>query len=133
MRLSFKLRRASRTGGTLAHKKLNHPFLLSKMVGGGGKNTSVNTIVRVDGLLGQDKVQFVLDSGAALSLVRYDAVNPAYLQNIQKEEAIAPIGANSQSLHVMGRVNLPIKLGEHCLLGDDFLGEHCLLGADFLI
>ena len=65
----------------------------------------------MDGLLGQDKVQFVLDSGAALSVVRYDAVNPAYHRSIQKERASAAVGAKGQSLDVMGQVNLPIKLG----------------------
>ena len=56
-------------------------------MGGDGGNTSVNTIVRVDGLLCQDKVRFVLDLGAALSVVRDYVVNPAYHQNIQKEGA----------------------------------------------
>ena len=106
-------------------------------MGGGGGNTTVNTIVRVDGLLGQDKVQFVLDSGAALSVVRYDVVNPAYHQSIQKEGASAAVGANGQSLEVVGRVNLPIKLGERCW-DQEFtvvrnLTVSCLLGADFLI
>ena len=150
--MPFKLRRASWTGGTLAHKKLNHPSLLpksktvqdhpsllsnSETVGSGFENISINTIVRVDGLLGQDKVQFVLDSGAALSVVRYDVVNPAYHRSIKKEGASAAVGANGQSLDVIGRVTLPIKLGERSW-DQEFtvvknLTISCLLGADFLI
>ena len=105
--------------------------------GGGGCSTVINTIVRVDGLLDQDKAQFVLDSGTALSVVRYDTVNPAYRQHIQTDGICAAVGANGLLLDVIGRVKLPVRLREF-RWDQEFtvvknLTVACLLGADFLI
>ena len=98
----------------LVRETLNHPSLLMNMnaAGGSGGNTIVNMIVRVDGLLDRDKVQFVLDSGAALSMVRYDAVNPVYHLHIQIDGISAAVGANGLPLDVIGQVKLPVKLRE---------------------
>ena len=64
-------------------------------------------------------------------------VNPAYHQNIQKEGVSAAVGANSQSLDVVGQINLLVKLGEHCWNHEFIVVKNLtvsfLLGADFLI
>ena len=67
--MSFKLQQASRQGGRLAEAKLNHPQDTTGNVRG-----VVNTIVHVMGSLGQLGVQFVLDSGAAVSIVDYRVI-----------------------------------------------------------
>ena len=138
-KVSFKLRQASPAGGTLAREKPNHPSLLTNLnaAGGGGCSTAVNTIVRVDGLLDQDKMQYVLDSGAALSVVRYDTVNPAYHQHIQTDGISAAVGANGLPLDIIGRFKLPVRLKEF-QWDQEFtvvknLTVACLLGAEFLI
>ena len=85
-RLPFKLRQAIRAGGTLAPETLNHPSLLmNRNAAGGGSGNMINMIVQV---LGEDKMQFIVDSGAALSVVHYDTVNPVYHQRIQKEGVV---------------------------------------------
>ena len=133
--MSFKLHQASWRGGKLAREPLVHPREPGNTEGGVGY--IVNTIVRVTGSLGQTNVQFVLDSGAGVSVVDYRVVEELYGDRIQKDGGAAPIGANGLPLHVVGKIQLPVKLG--CFQQDQVfivvrnLSVECLLGADFLV
>ena len=97
----------------------------------------MNTIVRVAGLLGQSSVRFVLDSGAAVSVVDYGVVEKPYGDLIQKEGVTTAVGANGLPLNVVGKVHLPVKLGnfqqDQEFLVAKNLSVECLLGADFLV
>ena len=114
--MSFKLQPASGKGGKLVREQLNHPHLSTNVRGGEGY--VVNTIVRVNGELGRANVQFILDSGAAISVVNYKCVGEPYRNLIQTKGASAAVGANGHPLNVVGQVQMPVKLGE-------FEQEHC--------
>ena len=114
---------------------MNHPHLFTNVRGGEGY--VVNTIVRVNGELGRANVQFILDSGAAISVVDYKCVGEPYRNLIQTNRASAAVGANGHPLNVVGQVQMPVKLGEFeqeqtFTVARD-LSVDCLLGADFLV
>ena len=75
--MSFKLQQASRQGGRLAEAKLNHPQDTT-----GNRRGVVNTIVCV---MGQLSVRFVLDSGAAVSVVDYRVIEESHGDFIQTD------------------------------------------------
>ena len=70
-------------------------------------------------------------------MVRYDTINPAYRQHIQTDGICAAVGANGLPLDIIGRVKLPVRLGEFRWDQEFTVVKNitvaCLLGADFLI
>ena len=81
--------------------------------------------------------KILLDTGAAVSVVRYDFLPKEYHQGlIESPEAV---GANGMPLDVVGKTKMAVSLGSFtteeeftvirnltvdCLLGADFLKEH---------
>ena len=67
-KLPVKLRRASSNGGEPAGTFLNRQPQLFQ------PGSKVNTVLRVRGQMGMTSTRFLLDSGAAVSVVRYDFI-----------------------------------------------------------
>jgi len=63
----------------------------------------------VCGLLGDLSVQFLLDTGAAVSVVCYDSLGEPLQQHINPIQE-ATFGANGSPLDVVGQVKATIKL-----------------------
>jgi len=62
--------------------------------------------------LGDLSVQFLLDTGAAVSVIRYDTLGEP-LQQLINPIQVATFGANGSPLDVVGQVKATIKIGEH--------------------
>ena len=77
----------------------------------------------------------LLDSGAAVSVVRYSALLDLVKGNIRSSNALV-VGANGTPLDVMGMSTLNVRLGsfldEHEFIVVKELTVECLLGADFM-
>ena len=86
--------------------------------------------------MGDLPVQFLLDTGAAVSVVRYDTLGESLQQQINPVQ-VATFGANGSPLDVVGQVKTTIKIGE--LEYDQLftvvkqLSVAGILGADFLV
>ena len=65
-------------------------------------------VVRVSGVLGWSNVQFILHSGAAISVVDYKCVGESYRSLIQTKGASTAV---DHPLNVVGQVQMPVKLG----------------------
>ena len=127
--MSFKQHQASPNGGRLAKEIINfcRPYQINSNI------SSVNAVFYVCGCIGSSPTQFLLDSGAAMSVVNYNVVK---CQPIAKIHTHA-VGANgAPRLDVVGQITVLLQL-------DDFKVDHqftvvrnltvdCLLGADFL-
>jgi len=94
-----------------------------------------NTALRVSGLFEQKPVQFLLDSGAAVSVCRHDLL-PEGL-HLDTTLAISTVGANGTPLDVQGQVTTNVAIGPFRATQDFVvvagLTVDCLLGADFLL
>ena len=71
---------------------------------------SINTILRVNSLLGHSPVTILLDSGAAMSVVRLDTLFSEFRCKITEAKS-APVGANGTLLNVVGQIQVPVKMG----------------------
>ena len=87
--------------------------------------------------MGGSPARFLLDSGAGVSVVRYDALESCWQNRIAQDGPQNAIAANGLPLEVMGRVKIRITLGE--FQADQVftvvkeLSVECILGADFLV
>ena len=86
-------------------------------------------------MLGGQSVSFLVDSGAAVSVVSYDILPPSARSSINRTAPLT-IGANGIPLDVLGTVNVMVVL-ETIKVHQDFvvarkLTVECLLGMDFL-
>ena len=85
--------------------------------------------------MGQRCLQILLDSGAALSLIRNDALDDRSRKSLTATSKTA-IGANGLPLKVMGQVNIDVSLGTfqaaHTFIVVKDLTFECILGVDFL-
>ena len=81
--------------------------------------------------------RFLLDSGAAVSVVRYDFITDNWRNEITKDEAQNTIAADGLSLPVISNLTIPVVLGEfrteHRFTVVGNLSVECILGADFLV
>ena len=93
-------------------------------------------VLKVPGHFGSAPVHFLVDSGAAISVARYDVV-PASFQSILSgiSDTVA-LSASGHSLDVVGKAVLPITVGslefEHEFTIVRNLTVDALLGVDFL-
>lgn len=94
--MSFKRHSASPVGDGLAEKE--SPPL------------SINAAFYVPGTIKTGIVKFLVDTGAAMSVVHYDVVPDQYRSHI-RTAASQVVGANGLSLDIMGTVSIPISLG----------------------
>ena len=129
--LSFKLQGASSIVGEqrqLAPTKINVSFTSSKVTD--------TPILKVPGLIGTAPVKFLVDSGAAISVARYDVIPDSLRTLISKLSDIVAVSASGHSLDIIGKADLPLTVG-HIKLKHEFiivptLNVDCLLGVDFL-
>ena len=89
-------------------------------------------IYSVNGYIGDTPVNFLVDSGAALSVVHYNLVKDMQLT----QTSHCAVGANGSPLDVVGQIMVTITLGDF-MIGHNFvvvrnLTVDCLLGADFM-
>ena len=70
---------------------------------------SINTILRVNGLLGHSPVTILLDSGVAMSAVWLDTLFSEFQCKIT-EAKLAPVGANGTLLDVVRQIQVPVKM-----------------------
>ena len=91
--------------------------------------------LQVHGMLGNDPIDILVDSGAAVSVVTNDIL-PASVRTRIIREAPHTVGANGSALDVLGRLEIPITLGQFCASHEFVVVRHltvqCLLGMDFL-
>ena len=91
LKLSFKLSRTSTKGGQQPAPPLltHHQNHTSH-----GMSYNINTVLRINGLLGHSPVTFLLDSGATISVVRLDALTADLRSQITTSRLTTPVGAN---------------------------------------
>ena len=87
---------------------------------------SINSIYSVNGYIGDTPVNFLVDSGAALSVIHY---------NLVKDMQLA-VGANGSPLVIVGQIMVTVALADF-IIDHNFvvvrnLTVDCLLGADFM-
>ena len=138
--MSFKLPQASVEGGRplALTSVIHHPVLSTQ-----SKRYSINSVLKVDGLIGNSSVQFLLDSGAAVSVARYGALDSFYQKQITTANTPVAVTANGAALEVIGQVIIPISINGfqfnqlftmvHNLTVDCILGADCLLQHDAII
>ena len=117
--MSFKLQQVSTGGGRgLACKEVIHQD--SKFHRNVDKVPlhvcNISSLLRVKGQLEGQHVSCLLDSGAAVSVVRYSALLDSVKGNIRSSNALV-VSANGTPLDVMGMITLSVRLGS-------FLDEH---------
>eukprot|EP00731_Ephydatia_muelleri_P006855 Em0003g1103a len=95
----------------------------------------VQCSVAADGNVGKRSVNMLLDSGAAVSVIRSGVLEDKS-RNLVMATSRTAIGANGLPLNVMGQVDLDICLGNfrtvHTFIVVRDLTFECILGADFL-
>ena len=101
--MSFKQQLASPTGGQLA-KTMDDPH---QQVEVSNAPLSVNSIYCVSGLLNDVPTNFLVDSGAAMSVVHHNLVKGSH---ITKQGGLA-VGANGSPLDVVGQAVVTVMLG----------------------
>ena len=98
---------------------------------------SINKILHIPGSIGSSPVTFLLDSGAAISVIRLDTLDTHVRNQITDAGLMAPIGANSSPLDVIGQITLPVNIGnfqsDQVFIVMRTLTVDCLLGADYLV
>ena len=105
-------------------KKAQEQF---KVCGGTSKT------MRVHGFMGDSPVEFLIDSGAAVSVVRYETIPHSM---VIANSASSAVGANGDSLDVIGCIELAVILDtlnvKHSFIVVKRLTVECILGIDFL-
>ena len=96
-------------------------------------------MLKIDGYLGTLPVQFLLDSGAAVSVIWYENLDSYYQQQITKASTAAAVTTNGSALEVVGQIIMPISITQFhssqlftvvrnltvdCILGVDYLMQH---------
>ena len=67
-------------------------------------------MLKIDGYLGNLPVQFLLDSGAAVSVIWYEILDSYYQQQITKASTAAAVTAYGSALEVVGQITMPISI-----------------------
>ena len=70
---------------------------------------SINAIFYADGLVGKVPTKILLDTGAAVSVIRYEFLSEVYRQKLT--DSPGAVGANSMPLNVVGRAKIAVSLG----------------------
>ena len=87
--------------------------------------------------MGPTCCKFLLDSGAAVSVIRFDALDEKWYPDIIAAGPETAIGADGLPLEVVGKVTLPVSLDRFQAQQEftvvRFLTADCILGADFLV
>ena len=131
--VSFKLPLASVEGGqSLASKPITHYPVLSAQ----GKYCNGNSVLKVDGSLGNLPVQF---PGATVLVIQYEILDCYYQQKITVSSTPAAVTANGSALEIVGQIIMPISIAQFhssqlftvvcnltvdCILGVDYFMQH---------
>ena len=59
--------------------------------------------------MGQTSTRFLLDSGAAVSVVRYDSLDECWRQRIKDDVAQNTVAADGLPLEVVGHIGIPVS------------------------
>ena len=74
------------------------------------------TVPFVSGFVDSVPMQILIDSGAAISLLRYDALpQSVHLQILRPPDTVLAVSASGHSLDVVGKVMLPLHLKDVCI------------------
>ena len=96
---------------------------------------NISSLLRVKGQLEGQMVECLLDSGAAVSVVRFSVLSDSEKGRIRHSN-VQVMGANGSPLDVMGVLSLKVWLGsfkdEHEFTVVRELTVECLFGADFM-
>ena len=96
---------------------------------------NLNTILCTDGFTNSLPITFLLDLGAAVSVVRFGSLSSEDHRAMIRTELLT-VSANGTSLHVQGQIQLLVSLGpftyKHAFVVIHDLTVDCLLGANFL-
>ena len=96
--------------------------------------SNINSLLCIDGNVGKRSVNMLLDSGAAVSVIRSGVLEDRS-RNLVMATSRTAIGANGLPLNVMGQVDLDICLGNfrtvHTFIVVRDLTFECILGADY--
>ena len=100
-----------------------------------GNSNSVNSLLFANGNVGDMPMRMLVDSGAAISVVRNDVLSDSCRKKMTMAQKTA-VGANGLPLKIMGQVAVKISLGTfqaiQTLAVVQDLTFECILGADFL-
>jgi len=129
----YKLQRTSLTGGELAQTVNNGHQLHVKVA-----SINLNAVLFTEGFANQLPIRFLLDSGAAVSVINFESL-PIQNHSAITETKSAAISANGMPLEVIGQIMLLISMKEFTCtqvfviiknlavdypLGADFLKKH---------
>ena len=96
---------------------------------------NLNAMLCTEGFANRVPTRFLLDSGAAISVVQLRSLSEEE-QTITKTESSAAVSANGTPLDIGGQVKLVVSIGsftyEHTFIVIRDLTVDCLLGADSL-
>lgn len=136
-RMPFKLHQASlESEPWLAQAAVTRSTLTHTAHTTGADTASVNTVLQADGSIELDHpVKFLLDSGAAIPVVRYDAL-PVNLWSRMESHSMATVRANGLPLDVVREITVTLTVGSfsdvHTFIIARNLTVDWLLGADIL-
>ena len=101
------------------------------------KSCNISSILRITGSIGPSPVTFLLDSGAAVSVIRLSILNSQFRNQVIETGSTDPVGTNGSPLDVIGQVTLPVNVGnfqsDQVFIVVKTLTVDCLLGADYLV
>lgn len=87
--------------------------------------------------MGLTACRFLLDSGAAVSLVHQDTIEKQWCDKISAIESNTTVAANGLPLEVVGQVILLVSLrnykADQRIIVVQYQTANCILGADFLV
>ena len=95
----------------------------------------VNAVLQAEGKIGNSPVQFLLDSGAAVSVICCDMVPVSAMRRMEPASS-STVAANGLPLDVVGQVSVPVSLSGYCVTHTFLVVRRLtverLLGAHFL-
>ena len=106
---SFKLRGSSLLGGQLLDNYILPHLPSEQSICTCTHN--INTSFHATILVNSHPVQCLIDSGATISLIKYNVVHNNDLRGAMCQSSVLATGANGSPLQVTGQIELPVKCG----------------------
>ena len=98
-------------------------------------NINLDVILFTEGLINKSPVRFLLDSGAAVSVIKQESL-PEQSHSDITETNTSAVTANGSHLNVVGQITLAVLMEQftcdHNFVVINNLTVDCLLGVDFL-
>ena len=98
-------------------------------------NINLDVILFTEGLINESPVGFLLDFGAAVSVLKKDSLPMQSHSDITETKTLA-VTANGTLLNVVGQITLTVTMEQftcdHTFVVINNLTVDCLLGTDFL-